>query len=230
MVIYLHTDHDFPDPSRDDVDELLGVGGDLSPERLVAAYSKGIFPWYSEDTPILWWSPDPRLIVEPCSFHVPRRLSRILKQNLFEFSVNKDFCGVINACATVDRPGCQGTWIIPEMIRAYTRLHYLGYAHSVEAWKNGRLAGGLYGIAIGKAFFGESMFYHVSNASKAALVKFVTYLHSWGFELIDCQQTTGHMLRFGAFEVSRKEFIGRLQNAVTALDHGELVWSPRSIE
>lgn len=230
MVIYLHTEQDFPDPSRDDVDELLGVGGDLGPERLISAYSKGIFPWYSEDTPVLWWSPDPRLIIDPSSFHVPGRLNRILKQGHFEYTINNDFPAVIRACASVDRPGCQGTWIIPDMIEAYTRLHYLGYAHSVEAWTKGRLAGGLYGIAIGKAFFGESMFYYVSNASKAALVKFLNFLNSCGFELMDCQQTTRHMLRFGAFEVSRKEFIRRLHRAISATGRNEPVWSPGSIE
>ena len=231
MVIFLHTDFDFPDPSREDVDELLGVGGDLSPKRLVSAYSKGIFPWYSEDTPILWWSPDPRLIIEPQGFHVPRRLQRTVRQNRFNISVNKAFPQVINACASVQRPGCQGTWIVPDMIEAYTRLHNLGYAHSVEAWQDGRLAGGLYGIALGRAFFGESMFYHIANASKVALVKLVRFLNNSGFELIDCQQTTGHMLRFGAFEIPRKEFVQRLNHALG--ENGfqtENIWAPATLD
>jgi len=231
MVVLLHTDYEFPDPSSEDVDELLGVGGDLSPKRLVSAYSKGIFPWYSEDTPILWWSPDPRLIIEPWNFHIPKRLKRILRQNQFRVTVNNAFPQVINACASVQRQGCQGTWIVPDMIEAYTRLHHMGYAHSVEAWQDGQLAGGLYGIALGKAFFGESMFYYFSNASKVALVKLVELLNSLGFEIIDCQQTTSHMLRFGAFEVSRKEFMRRLNQALGKYQ-GEIerIWTPASIK
>lgn len=229
MVIYLNPEQDFPDPSREEVDELLAVGGDLSPERLIAAYQKGIFPWFSEETPILWWSPDPRMIIEPGYFHVPKRLKRIIKQGLFNVTVNKDFPQVIDACATVKRSGCQGTWIIPEMIDAYIRLHQLGYAHSVEAWKNGRIVGGLYGVSLGKAFFGESMFYYYSNASKVALVKLINFLESWGFQILDCQQTTSHMLRFGAFEVSRLEFIKRLNSALQSNCYAKQIWTSRVI-
>lgn len=204
----------FPDPAHADEDGLLAVGGDLSPQRLLMAYGQGIFPWYSENSPILWWSPDPRLILEPSRIHVPRRLERILRQGRFTFTLDAAFERVIGLCAGTPRRGAHGTWIVPEMLAAYCRLHELGFAHSVEAWSGDELAGGLYGVAMGGAFFGESMFYREPDASKAALVTLVRALDRAGFTLFDCQQTTAHMLRFGGFEVPRVEFLSRLQDAL----------------
>jgi leucyl/phenylalanyl-tRNA--protein transferase len=204
----------FPDPEHADEDGLLAIGGDLSPQRLLMAYAEGIFPWYTENAPILWWSPDPRLILEPSGIHVPRRLERILRQGRFRFTLDTAFEQVITNCAETPRDGAHGTWIVPEMHAAYCRLHRLGYAHSIEAWEDGELAGGLYGVALGGAFFGESMFFHRPDASKAALVTLVRALDRAGFTLIDCQQTTAHMIRFGGFEVSRKNFLTRLRLAL----------------
>lgn len=206
----------FPDPALADEDGLLAVGGDLSPERLLAAYRQGIFPWYSENMPILWWSPNPRFILEPEHLHVPARLERVLRQGRFSFSLDTAFEQVISHCARVPRPGGAGTWIVPEMIAAYCKLHHLGFAHSVEVWEDGVLAGGVYGISLGRAFFGESMFFLRPNASKAGLVTLVRALHRVGFSLFDCQQTTAHMARFGGFEVSREKFLRRLEKALTA--------------
>lgn len=215
MVIhFLSGFSDFPDPKSEDVDELLAVGGDLRPERLLAAYQKGIFPWYSKDSPILWWSPDPRLVLFPTDLHIPKRLFRILKQGKFEFTLNQNFQRVIESCSKAKRRGAQGTWLVQDMIKAYIRLHHLGYAHSVEAWQDGKVVGGLYGVALGKIFFGESMFYSVSNASKAAFVCLVRLLEEKGFHIIDCQQTTEHLLRFGAVEISRKEFVSILEGSL----------------
>jgi len=211
MTIYrLFDEPVFPDPSEADPDGLLAIGGDLSPERLVAAYAGGIFPWYSEKSPILWWSPDPRLVLEPGSLHVPTSLKRVLNSGRFRFSLDTAFAQVIRACARAPRPGQTGTWIVPEMITAYEGLHALGLAHSAEVWNGGRLAGGVYGVALGSVFFGESMFFAEPDASKAAFVLLVRWLASRGCTLIDCQQTTEHMLRFGARELSRLEFLRRV--------------------
>lgn len=204
----------FPDPCEADPDGLLAVGGDLSPERLLAAYACGIFPWYGPGSPILWWSTDPRLILEPKEIHVPRRLERLLGQGRFEITLDRAFGEVIRGCAKVRRPGQRGTWIVPDMIAAYERLFELGFAHSVEAWREGRLKGGMYGVSLGRAFFGESMFFREPNASKAALVTLVRQLQAWGFTLLDCQQATPHMQGFGAKEVSRVEFLRRLREAL----------------
>lgn len=203
----------FPDPEEADPDGLVAVGGDLSPRRLITAYSKGIFPWYSETTPILWWSPDPRLVLFPPELHVSRSLRRVLNANRFELTFDADFQAVVSACSATPRPGQHGTWLLPEMIQAYVRLHHMGLAHSVEAWEDGRLVGGLYGVALGRAFFGESMFYKEANASKAALVRLVRFLQHKGFLLLDCQQTTRHMLRFGAREIPRRRFLEMLRTA-----------------
>ena len=213
-VFALNAQPVFPDPAHADEDGLLAVGGDLSPQRLLVAYAQGIFPWYSENAPILWWSPDPRLMLEPAKIHVPRRLERILRQGRFAFTLDTAFERVITLCARTPRRGAHGTWIVPEMLTAYCRLHELGFAHSVEAWSGGELAGGLYGVALGGAFFGESMFYREPDASKAALVTLVRALDRAGFTLFDCQQTTAHMVRFGGFEVPRSEFLSRLQDAL----------------
>lgn len=204
----------FPDPSLADEDGLLAVGGDLSPQRLLMAYGRGIFPWYSENAPILWWSPDPRLILEPSRVHVPKRLERILRQGAFRFTLDTAFEQVIAGCAQTPRRGACGTWIVPEMLAAYCRLHELGFAHSIEVWSGGTLVGGLYGVALGGAFFGESMFYIEPDASKAGFVTLIRALDRAGFILFDCQQTTAHMLRFGGFEVPRDEFLSRLEQAL----------------
>lgn len=204
----------FPDPAHADEDGLLAVGGDLSPQRLLMAYARGIFPWYSENSPILWWSPDPRLVVEPEKIHVPGRLERILRQGRFSFTLDTAFERVIAGCAETPRRGAHGTWIVPEMRAAYGRLHGLGFAHSIEVWSGGDLVGGLYGVALGGAFFGESMFYREPDASKAGLVVLMRALRGAGFTLFDCQQTTAHMLRFGGFEVPRGEFLDRLDRAL----------------
>ena len=204
----------FPDPSLADEDGLLAVGGDLSPQRLLMAYGRGIFPWYSENAPILWWSPDPRLILEPSRVHVPKRLERILRQGAFRFTLDTAFEQVIAGCAQTPRRGACGTWIVPEMLAAYCRLHELGFAHSIEVWSGGTLVGGLYGVALGGAFFGESMFYIEPDASKAGFVTLIRALDRAGFILFDCQQTTAHMLRFGGFEVSRDDFLSRLEQAL----------------
>jgi leucyl/phenylalanyl-tRNA--protein transferase len=213
-VFALNAQPVFPDPAHADEDGLLAVGGDLSPRRLLTAYGQGIFPWYSENAPILWWSPDPRLILEPSKVHVPRRLERILRQGRFTFTLDAAFERVMGLCADTPRRGAHGTWIVPEMLAAYCRLHELGFAHSVEAWFDGELAGGLYGVAMGGAFFGESMFYREPDASKSALVTLMRALDRAGFTLFDCQQTTAHMLRFGGFEVPRVEFLSRLRAAL----------------
>lgn len=204
----------FPDPAHADADGLLAVGGDLSSRRLLIGYGLGIFPWYSANSPILWWSPEPRLILEPDRVHVPDRLERILRRGSFRFTLDTAFEEVITACARSPRRGAVGTWIVPEMHAAYCRLHELGFAHSVEAWCEDQLVGGLYGVALGQAFFGESMFYLQPNASKAAFVTLIRALRDAGYSLFDCQQTTLHMVRFGGFEVMREEFLTRLEAAL----------------
>lgn len=206
--------HGFPPPHLAEPDGLLAVGGDLSAERLLAAYAAGIFPWYGPETPILWWSPNPRCVLLPKDLHVPTSLRRVLNAGRFTFTVNNAFGEVIRHCASAPRPGQTGTWIVPDMIDAYTRLHELGCAYSVEAWQDDSLVAGFYGVALGRAFFGESMFTTVPDASKAAFVWFVRHLRSLGFILVDCQQTTAHMLRFGAQEMERKTFLKLLDYAL----------------
>ncbi|MGE4263833.1 MAG: leucyl/phenylalanyl-tRNA--protein transferase [Desulfovibrio sp.] len=208
MTIYrLFDDPVFPDPAEADPDGLLAIGGDLSPQRLITAYAGGIFPWYSKGSPILWWSPDPRLVLFPRSLHVPASLKRTLNSGRFRFSLDQAFGQVIRACAQAPRPGQEGTWIVPEMVVAYEALHGLGLAHSAEAWLDGELAGGVYGVALGSVFFGESMFCNAPNASKALFATLVHWLGVRGCTLIDCQQTTAHLLRFGAQEIPRREFL-----------------------
>jgi len=186
---------------------LLAVGGDLRPERLLEAYRHGIFPWYSDDQPILWWSPDPRAVLFPDKLHISRSLKRSLRPGLFSVTLDTCFRDVMQQCAG---PRTQypegGTWITAEMLEAYTRLHELGYAHSVETWQEGRLVGGLYGVALGGAFFAESMFTRVPDASKVALVSLVRQLQAWGFHIIDCQQASPHVLRFGVEEIPAETF------------------------
>ena len=204
----------FPDPSMAEPDGLLAVGGDLSPERLLRAYREGIFPWYSEETPILWWSPDPRMVLIPAELHVPRSLRRTLRSGRFAIRADTAFGRVIRRCAEVDRPDQDGTWITPEMAAAYERLHEAGWAHSFEAWDEEGLAGGLYGVSLGAAFFGESMFADRPDASKAAFAAAVEWMRGRGLELVDCQVETEHLKRFGAREIPRAEFLGRLRNAM----------------
>lgn len=215
MAIYRLPDTgiSFPDPGEAEADGLLAVGGDLTPHRLVAAYSLGLFPWYHEDTPPLWWTPDPRCILLPEEFHLPRSLARVMRSGRFTFSFDKAFDEVIRGCAG-PRGKYDGTWLLPEVIEAYIALHKLGVAHSAEAWQGEELAGGLYGIALGSAFFGESMFFRKPDASKAAFAYLVTNLRESGFTLIDCQQVTSHLLRFGARPVPRGEFMNRLKKAL----------------
>ncbi|XPV77977.1 MAG: leucyl/phenylalanyl-tRNA--protein transferase [Desulfovibrio sp.] len=204
----------FPHPEESEPDGLLAVGGDLSLERLLVAYSNGIFPWYCEDSPILWWSPDPRLVLIPNELHVPRSLRRVINGERFSITYDTSFEKVIENCAFTPRPDQEGSWILPEMRDAYLGLHRLGFAHSVEAWLDGELVGGLYGIALGAVFFGESMFFQKPDASKVAFVHLVRKLQSKGIEIIDCQQTTDHLLRFGAREIPRSEFLDILSQCI----------------
>jgi leucyl/phenylalanyl-tRNA--protein transferase len=204
----------FPPPHLAIREGLLAVGGDLSPERLILAYRQGIFPWYAEDDPILWWSPDPRLVLYPAKLHITRSLSRVLRRKTFAFSLDAAFEEVIGGCAAGRDSGGGGTWILPEMIAAYLRLHAAGWAHSMEAWQGGQLAGGLYGVSLGGCFFGESMFTRVSNASKAALVVLVQNLAHMGFRMLDCQVPSQHLMRFGAQEIPRARFLRELQQAL----------------
>ena len=204
----------FPPPDYADPSGLLAVGGDLSKERLLEAYRLGIFPWYSDDQPILWWSPDPRLVLDLKDFIISRSLRKTLKKGVFQVTFDHAFEEVIQACAVVPRSAQNGTWITEEMQEAYINLHDLGYAHSVESWIGGELAGGLYGVSLGKAFFGESMFHLKTDASKVALATLVEKLKSWDFQFIDSQMTTEHMVRLGAKELPRRIFLKRLQLAL----------------
>lgn len=204
----------FPPPHLAREDGLLAVGGDLSASRLLLAYQVGIFPWYSPGEPILWWAPNPRLILFPHEFHLPRRLARTIRQNIFQVTMDQEFSKIITACAQIKRGQGKGSWIDTAMINAYTKLHELGYAHSVECWQNGKLVGGLYGVAIGAAFFGESMFSQVTDSSKVALAALVNRLLTWNFDLIDCQIGTKHLSRLGAYEIPAAEFYNLLRKSV----------------
>lgn len=194
---------------------LLAYGGDLSPQRLLCAYKQGIFPWYDNNKPILWWSPDPRCILLPENFRIPKRIGRELKKCNFSITMNKAFTDVITACAILPREKQKGTWITQEMKLAYIQLHKLGFSHSVEVWDKTTLIGGLYGVVLGKAFFGESMFHIVPHASKVALVWLAQKLWSLSFEFIDCQMPTTHIMRYGAKLIPRSEFLIRLKAAIT---------------
>jgi len=200
-----------PEHALHEPNGLLAIGGDLRPKRLLAAYRRGIFPWYNEDQPLLWWSPDPRAVFFPERFHCSRSLRRTLRRADFSLRVDTDFRQVIRACAA-PRAAQTGTWITPEMIEAYCDLHSLGYAHSVEIWQDARLVGGVYGVAIGRVFFGESMFSKVTDASKAALYA----LCGMGFGMIDCQMATPHLSRLGALELPRTDFLALLGHWVRA--------------
>ena len=206
----------FPPVHLAEPDGLLAMGGDLSPERLLLAYRNGIFPWY-EGEPILWWAPDPRFVLFPDELKISKKINSLLKRNehgdatdVFEFTTNKAFASVIHQCKKITRPGQDGTWITNEVEKAFIKMHELGYAHSAEVWKDGELAGGLYGIKLGRVFFGESMFSEVTNASKFAFIKYVQQLHKENVSLIDCQVYTAHLESLGARLIARKEYKGLL--------------------
>lgn len=189
---------------------LLAVGGDLAPVRLRNAYRQGIFPWFNEGEPILWWSPDPRWVLAPAEVRISRSLGKRLKRGEFELTYDRAFADVVRACAE-PRPGADGTWINPAMQRAYRRLHQVQLAHSFEVWRENELVGGLYGVAIGQVFFGESMFHRVTDASKVAFVKGCQNLEEWGYRLIDCQVHTAHLQSLGARQIPRSEFVRALR-------------------
>lgn len=193
---------------------LLAIGGDLSAERLLSAYQQGIFPWFSEGEPILWWSPDPRMVLFPTELKISRSLAKRLKRQDYEIRFNSAFSDVIAACSATPREGQDGTWITHDIMQGYTKLHRLGYAHSAETWMDGKLVGGLYGIRIGRMFYGESMFHHVTDASKLAFVHMVQHLQTLGCGMIDCQMKTRHLASLGAREIPRAEFSQRLRELI----------------
>ena len=199
----------FPDPNEANEDGIVAWGGDLNPSRLVRAYQSGIFPWYSKDDPIIWWSPNPRLIMELDDFKLRRSLKKNLKKFTYKFDTN--FQEVMNKCASAPRNNQEGTWINDDLIEAYTVLHGQGIAHSIESYQNNILVGGLYGLSIGKVFCGESMFAHVNDASKVAYAVLIKHLKQWGYEFVDCQVPTDHLKSLGAKEVSREYFLDKLQ-------------------
>lgn len=204
----------FPRPELAEEDGLLGVGGDLSPERLINAYANGIFPWYSDEQPILWWSPNPRLVLFPKDFKRNKSLRKIVEKGVFNVRFDSNFETVIRNCAKIKRDDQDSSWITEEMIEAYIKLHELGYAHSVETYYENELVGGLYGVSIGKAFFGESMFHYKTDASKVALWHLVDRLLEWDFDIIDAQQETNHLKSLGAVVVKREKFLNLLEIAI----------------
>jgi leucyl/phenylalanyl-tRNA--protein transferase len=204
----------FPPPELAEKSGLLAVGGDLRPERLVLAYGMGIFPWYNEETPILWHSPDPRMVLRASELQVGRTLAKTMRRDAYAVRLDTAFRAVVEACAEIPRPGQGGTWITAEMIDAYEELHRRGVAHSAESWDDGELAGGLYGVSLGGAFFGESMFARAKDASKVAFVTLVRQLERWGIDLVDCQVRTDHLARFGASEWPRPRFLAALEEAL----------------
>lgn len=213
-VFLLENEIYFPPASMAQKDGLLAIGGDLSPERLIEAYKNGIFPWYSEDYPIMWWSPDPRMIMFPKDFKRAKNLRRLVNRGVFEVKFDNNFKNVMIQCANVDRGNQDGTWITQEMIDAYLELYELGIAHSVETYHDGQLVGGLYGLAIGKVFFGESMFYNKSNASKVAFWYLVERLLELDFDIIDAQQQTDHFKSLGGRAIDREKFLTLLKLSV----------------
>ena len=218
MTVYLLSDDDvaFPNPALADGEGLLAVGGDLRMERLVNAYANGIFPWYDDDSPILWWSPDPRFVLYPKELHIPRSLRRVINSRKFTIKIDTAFEEVMRNCATSQRPDEEGTWIVEEMIQAYCELNEAGLAHSIETWRDDELVGGLYGVSLGKVFYGESMFFKESDASKVAFVWLARLLVAAGFEMIDCQQVTDNLERFGAVSISREYFLNTLHKVLDA--------------
>jgi len=215
-VFLLSDTIEFPPPQLASEEGLLAVGGDLSQKRLLLAYRMGIFPWFSNNEPILWWSPDPRLVLYPHEFKISKTIKKIIKKDVFKVTMDLAFNEVINQCAHVRLKKNQGTWIVKDMIDAYCNLHESGFAHSVEVWQGGDLAGGLYGVSLGKCFFGESMFTRVSNASNIGLVKLVEHLKKLSFDMIDCQVATEHLTRFGARQIPRIRFLNQLEKSLKA--------------
>jgi leucyl/phenylalanyl-tRNA--protein transferase len=205
---------EFPDPAEADDSGLLATGGDLSIERLKLAYSNGIFPWYEEGMPILWWSPDPRMVLFPEKMIISHSLNHSIKKNRFLITFDREFRKVIDECSITPRKDQEGTWITREMKSAYFRLHEVGFAHSVEAWLEGKLVGGLYGVAIGKAFFGESMFHKETNASKVAFFHLVEKLKEWGYEIIDAQVYTNHLESLGGEMIPRNQYLKVLRKVL----------------
>lgn len=216
----------FPDPqyALAEPDGLLAVGGDLSPARLLNAYRQGIFPWYSDGQPILWWSPNPRAVLYPDELKISRSLRKTLRKRPFRVTLDSAFDAVIEACSE-PRPDQEGTWITEEMKQAYAHLHRIGFAHSVECWEKDQLVGGLYGISLGRVFFGESMFARRSDASKVAFVHLVEQLKAWGFGLIDCQVHTGHLASLGAVDIPRERFLDELDHWCEPFDAHQGQWS-----
>ena len=215
MHLHMLNDNElwFPPVSEALEDGLLAIGGSLQVERLLLAYRSGIFPWYDDEVP-MWWCPDPRFVLFPGQLKVSKSMKQLLKNNAFEFRIDSDFSTVINNCRRTPRNGQDGTWINDDVVDAYTQLHEMGYAHSAEAWHEGTLVGGLYGIRMGNVFFGESMFSHRSNASKYAFIKYVQQLASEGVQLIDCQVYTEHLESLGACMIPRENFIQLLQDNI----------------
>lgn len=225
MIPWLTTAEDFP-PLHKALREpngLLAAGADLSAERLLQAYRSGIFPWYSEGEPILWWSPDPRMVLFPSELKVSRSLAKRLRKDDYEIRFDSAFREVMLHCALTERPGQDGTWITQQVVEGYCRLHALGHAHSVETWIDGELVGGIYGVAIGRMFYGESMFHHVTDASKLAFVHLARHLQVQGFGMLDCQMKTAHLASLGAREISRDEFSQRLSQLVHS-NHPPASW------
>jgi len=212
MIPWLRSGGAFPpiNAALTEPNGLLAAGGELSAARLLEAYAKGIFPWYGEGQPILWWCPDPRMVLFVDEFRVTRSLRKVVRRQVFDLRVDTAFRQVVQACADTPRPNQGGTWITSDVIDAYHILHLGGHAHSVEAWRDGRLVGGLYGVSIGRMFYGESMFSHESDASKVALVQLVAILRRAEFPMVDCQQETAHLSSFGARAIPRREFAARL--------------------
>lgn len=221
-VFLLNNRIEFPPPRLASEIGLLAIGGDLSRKRLLLAYRTGIFPWFSEREPIMWWSPDPRLVLYPEEIKISKSLKKIIKKEIFRITIDSAFDQVINACAEIRRKNNEGTWIVNDMIEAYCRLHESGFAHSVETWRHDKLVGGLYGVSLGGCFFGESMFTRISNASKVAFVKLVEHLETLSFDLIDCQITTTHLKQFGAREIPRSQFLAQLEKSLK----GTVVFKP----
>lgn len=218
MIPWLPREPLFPPVERalTEPNGLLAAGGDLSPERILAAYRSGIFPWYSAGEPILWWSPDPRMVLFPDELKISRSLAKVLRNQDYEVRLDSAFAAVVAACAATRRDGQSGTWITREMQVAYGRLHELGHAHSVETWMGGKLVGGLYGMALGRVFYGESMFSHQRDASKIALAHLCEHLKRRGFGIIDCQMETRHLASLGARPIPRSDFVELLGRLVTA--------------
>ncbi len=206
-----HTRFEFPPVESSSPEGIVAVGGSLSPGMLISAYSQGIFPWYTEGEPILWWSPEPRCVLFPEELHVSRSMRTLLKKDPFRLSLDTCFDKVINACRKVPRPGQRGTWITEEMLDAYISLHRLGYAHSVEVWDGALLAGGMYGVSLGRCFFGESMFTLISNASKAAIIHLTQLIENLGFIFLDCQVYSPHLGTTGARRIPRQDFMSLLR-------------------